>query len=435
MLNDWASRTPDAHALYYDADGKRSVTYRRLLETVEARAEKLQEQGNTCLGVLADGSFSCIVDVFAAVFAGMQVVMLDASLSEKTLSQLIRQTDVDQLSGSPALCLALKDSLTKGVSGGSGNILFFTSGTTEQSKAVVLTEGSLCSSAWNGSEMLPLQPGDLLLCILPLNHVFGFVCGLLWGLQCGATVALGRGPRHYFDDWMFYMPTAASVVPTMAEFLLRVKGFNPELRQILIGAGDCSAEVLTALQQSGLKVAFGYGLTETSSGVAISTQGDPRAMSLCPDCRISLAPDGEILIFCPLCMMQGYYKRPEDTRAVLCGGVLSTGDLGRFDEEGRLYITGRKKDVLVLSNGTKIFLPEFEEELSQALGEADLAVTAENDRLTLILCTEQDEQVIKAKLRPWALQKPLGQQITRIVRRTTPLPRTATGKLIRWKLL
>ena len=85
-----------------------------------------------------------------------------------------------------------------GASGSSGSdILFFTSGTTASSKAVVLTEGSLMAAAYNGSCKLPLSPDDTLLCVLPLNHVFGFVCGLLWGMECGTPVALGRGPRYY----------------------------------------------------------------------------------------------------------------------------------------------------------------------------------------------------------------------------------------------
>ena len=87
--------------------------------------------------------------------------------------------------------------LTGGVSEGEGQILFFTSGTVEAAKAVVLTDQSLCASAWNGGQMLPLSSEDRLLCVLPLNHVFGFVCGLLWGLSSGASVALGRGMRYW----------------------------------------------------------------------------------------------------------------------------------------------------------------------------------------------------------------------------------------------
>ena len=117
--------------------------------------------------------------------------------------------------------------------------------------------------------MLPLSPDDTLMCMLPLGHVFGFVCGLLWGLSSGASVALGRGSRHYMDDLLFFRPTTLSAVPLLWGFLLKYKVINPELKLVLIGAGDCSRQLLEAAHALGIRVAFGYGLTETSSGVAI----------------------------------------------------------------------------------------------------------------------------------------------------------------------
>ncbi|MBO5557039.1 MAG: AMP-binding protein, partial [Oscillospiraceae bacterium] len=179
---------------------------------------------------------------------------------------------------------------------------------------------------------------------------------------------------------------------------------------------------------------FGYGLTETSSGVAISVGGDPYAMEVCPDDTIRLAEDGEILIQAPTCMMQGYYKMPEATAAVLKRGVLHTGDLGRFDEEGRLHITGRKKDMLVLSDGTKLFLPEYEARLMQALGHAELAVVLLDGQPALIYSGEGEETAIRDALRPLMEELPRGQQIRRILITDDPLPRTATGKIKRWEL-
>ena len=291
------------------------------------------------------------------------------------------------------------------------------------------------SSAWNGSQKLPLDPSDILLCMLPLGHVFGFVCGLLWGLSCGAAVALGRGTRHYMDDCRYYQPTALSAVPSLLGFLLAHEGLNESLRLILIGAGDCPADLLSAVQARNIRVSFGYGLTETSSGVAISTKGDPFAMEICPDDEIILAPDGEILIKAPTCMMQGYYKMPEATAEAIRGGLLYSGDLGRFDDDGLLHITGRKKDVLVLPSGTKIFLPEYESRLAFALGTTELAVVLKDGRPMLVLCGEaEEEEAVRKKIRPVMDEYPRGQQIAGIVFRSTPLPRTATGKIQRYKI-
>ena len=431
LLSHFALSTPDAPALRYEAT---TLSFAALFQSVQKRAEELRKSGKSCLGVLCDGSLENVIEIFAASLAGLQIVLLDAALEADVLKTLIRYTDVDLLWGDEELCDELSLALMAGVKDGRGKILFFTSGTTERAKAVVLTDRSLCQSAWNGSAKLPLSPDDTLLCLLPLGHVFGFVCGLLWGLSCGACVALGRGARHYLDDCDFYRPTAVSVVPLLLGFLLKQKCINPELKLVLVGAGDCPPALLQAAGALGIRVSFGYGLTETSSGVAISVSGDPYAMEVCPDDTITLAEDGEILIEAPSCMMQGYYKRPDATRAVLRHGVFHTGDLGRFDEEGKLHITGRKKDILVLPDGTKIFLPEYESALMQALGHTELAVTLRGERPLLVYSGEGDREKLREKLGELMRTLPRGQQIADILITDEPLPRTATGKIKRWEL-
>ncbi len=431
MLAWWAEKTPDAIALRRD---QRSCSFSELLDLTERRSEELRREGKTCIGILADGSMDCVTEIFAASRAGLQIVMLDENAPEDLLRQLIVYTDVDTLWGDPDLTEELAPALTQGVKDGEGKILFFTSGTTERAKAVVLTDRSLCQSAWNGSEKLPLSPDDTLLCLLPLGHVFGFVCGLLWGLACGACVALGRGARHYADDLSFYAPTAVSVVPLLLGFLLKTGAVNPELKLILVGAGDCSAALLAAAAARGIRVSFGYGLTETSSGVAISVSGDPFAMEICPDDTITLAEDGEILVRAPTCMMQGYYKMPEATAAVLRDGVLHTGDLGRFDDEGKLRITGRKKEMLVLPDGTKIFLPEYEGRIMEALGHSELAVIEREGRPVLVFSGKAGRESLTGRLRPLMAELPRGQQLSNIIITEDPLPRTATGKIKRWEI-
>ena len=431
LLSHFALTTPDAPALRYE---KTTLSFRALDETVRKRAGELRAGGKSCIGLLCDGSLDNVIEIFAASLAGLQLVLLDASLPSDVLKSLMRYTDVDLLWGDEELCDELSLALMAGVKDGGGKILFFTSGTTERAKAVVLTDHSLCQSAYNGSAKLPLSPDDTLLCMLPLGHVFGFVCGLLWGLSCGACVALGRGPRHYLDDCDFYRPTAVSVVPLLLGFLVKQRCINPELKLVLVGAGDCPPALLQAAGAMGIRISFGYGLTETSSGVAISVSGDPYAMEICPDDTITLAEDGEILIEAPTCMMKGYYKRPDATRAVLQNGVFHTGDLGRFDEEGKLHITGRKKDVLVLPDGTKIFLPEYESALMHALGHTELAVTLKNDRPILVFSGAAEKDRLQEKLREVMRTLPRGQQIADILLTDEPLPRTATGKIKRWEL-
>ena len=437
LLSHYALASPDAPALIHEDDGEiKTCSYSVLHQVVTACANSFRSSGKRCIGILSDGSFDCLVTILAANIAGMQIVMLDANAPLSSLKGSIPYTDIDTLWGDEELCEELSPLLTSGPAGEHADrILFFTSGTTSSSKAVVLTGQSLMSSAWNGSQKLPLSSSDTLLCMLPLGHVFGFVCGLLWGLSCGASVALGRGARHYMDDCLTFRPTALSVVPSLLAFLLGHDCLNNSLRVILVGAGDCQSELLSAVTAKDIRVSFGYGLTETSSGVAISTKGDPFAMEICPDDEITIAKDGEILIKAPTCMMQGYYKMPEATAEAITDGVLHSGDLGYLDAEGLLHITGRKKDILVLADGTKIFLPEYEAKLSSVLGTAELAVLLKSGRPVLVISDDMlTKEEIRRKIRPILDEYPRGQQITEIILRSAPIPRTATGKIQRYRI-
>ncbi|MBQ4303117.1 MAG: AMP-binding protein, partial [Lachnospiraceae bacterium] len=198
-----------------------------------------------------------------------------------------------------------------------------------------------------------------------------------------------------------------------------------------------------------LAVSFGYGLTETSSGVAISVPGtldfDPFAMEICPEDTVVLAEDGEILVSSESCMMKGYYGHPEDTEKVLKDGILSTGDLGRFDEKGRLRIIGRKKEILVLRDGTKIFLPEYEARIGAALPGKDFTVLEKDGRPVLVLSDKEAASapeshvakvraLIQSQLKEIMASLPRGQQLGGILFTAFPLPRTATGKVKRWEI-
>ena len=432
MISFYADHSPDAPAfLTGGADEPQTVSYRDFLSDVTERAVSLRKSGKTCLGVLCDGSYECVTAVFSAVEAGMQVVMMNGNVSPEQVSL----TDADWLWGDEDELEELCPALTDGVKDGKGKVLFFTSGTTAKTKAVTLTEKSLCASAYNGGALLPLSPDDILMCMLPLDHVFGFVCGVLWGLSCGACVALGRGPRHYFDDLTYFKPTALSAVPMLLGFLLQKNLLNEELKLVLIGAGDCPPAIPAALKAQGRRVCFGYGLTETSSGVALSLGDDPYAMTVCPDDEITLAEDGEILIKNETCMMRGYYKDDEATAAVLRDGVLFTGDLGRFDDNGLLHVIGRKKEILVLADGTKLFLSEYEQELRRALPDRDFAVIGQDGAAVLVVSGNGgDKEQVEAAVGEVMKAQPLGRRVKSIRFVPYPLPRTATGKIKRWEL-
>lgn len=422
------------------------VTWNDFAARVQARAAELRGDARACEAVFADGSLACIVEVFACAEAGIQVVLAAADAPEQEASELVAAGDADAVW--PPSCAA--GGVREALRGDDerierpefGRILFFTSGTTSRAKPVALTDTSLMASAYNGSTLLPLGEDDCVLDVLPLSHVFGFVCGVLWGLSCGARIALGRGKRHLLDDARTFRPTVMPLVPALLRFFLRHHLFNPELRLVLTGAAPCPAELVELARSAGLEVHCGYGLTETSSGVALSLGEDTGALTLCPECTVEVSAAGELLVSAPTCQMQGYYGRPADTRRALAGGVLHTGDVGFIDDAGLLHVRGRGRDVVVLDSGVKLHLPSCEQRLRKELGQDDLAVVV-SEGSPVLVCGEFSpagkehgwnvEELTRA-LRDVCLSEGRDARIVRVVELGHLLPRTAGGDIQRWKI-
>ncbi len=407
-----------------------SMTYK---DTIEAINNYPLEEGNS-IGILAENNLETILAIFSYANLKKQIVLLNPLDDVSLLQKQIDSTNVDCLIGRKELVNLLKINPSEKLERSEDNILFFTSGTTANNKAVVLTQESLCNSAYNGGCCLPLKEEDTLLSILPLSHVFGFVCSLLWALSFGAKVALGRGLRHILDDGEYFHASVVSLVPQIATFMAMNNIFNKELRLVLIGAGPINQVTINLIKENNIQVSFGYGLTETSSGVALSIGDDPFAMKICPDDKIEIANDGEILISSPTCMMKGYYQDEESTNEVLYNGCLHTGDLGQIDENGLLHITGRKKDILVLGDGTKIFCPQYEEELRPYLANLDYAINLINEKVALFVYDDKHQINIEDKIKEFNINKQRGQRISTIKYVSSPLERTQTGKIKRWAL-
>ena len=160
-------------------------------------------------------------------------------------------------------------------------------------------------------------------------------------------------------------------------------------------------------------------------------------MTICPDDTVTIAEDGEILVSAPTCIMQGYYRDAEKTALAIRDGILHTGDRGFLDDEGMLHVQGRLKDVITLSGGTKVYVPEYEDAIYEALGERDIAVILNQGQLTLICgsltCACSESEILKSL--ECAMSKyPPSSRIAKIVCIGHALPRTAAGDVERWKI-
>ena len=229
------------------------------------------------------------------------------------------------------------------------------------------------------------------------------------------------------DDLSYFNPSVISLVPQMAGFYAKYSLFNQNLRLVLIGAGECSDDILKAIARKRIQVSYGYGLTETSSGLALSTGHDPRRMTICPLEKLRIAEDGEIFVSSDKILAEGYYKSNETL--IDKDGFFHTGDLGKI-EDGKLILLGRKKDIIVLDDGNKIYLPECEEELKSFLKEEDLALEGTYP-LILHIHTKNDKKDIEEKISLYNKDKINSKKIAQVVFEGNPIGKTLTMKVKR----
>ena len=289
--------------------------------------------------------------------------------------------------------------------------IIFTSGTTSSSKAVMLSNRNIATNLYDLLRVEKIYPEDRNLVFLPLHHTFGSV-GLTYFLCSGATNMFCDGLRYVQKNLKEYKITTFVCVPLLLEVMYRniwravekqgktklvqnalkisegllktgidvrrklfksiLAELGGELRFIISGASAISREVAKGFNDFGILTVQGYGLTETSPVLSAENPENIRYGSVgkvFPSVEITIENPNEDGIG-EICakggnVMLGYYEMPEETAAVLKDGVFHTGDLGRLDEDGFLFITGRKKNVIVLKSGKNIYPEELEEILSK----------------------------------------------------------------------
>ena len=284
------------------------------------------------------------------------------------------------------------------------SIMLFTSGTTSISKAVALSHKNICSNLMDISSILDVNSSDVFLSFLPLHHVFECTVGFLFSLYVGAETVFCDGIRHIPENLAEYKVSVMASVPAIYERLFKIikkhLGKQGKVEQILedeekykdssmekkkevfkeihdllggniklfiSGAASLEPSIEEKFRRLGFNMVQGYGLTETSPVVAIGNKKYHKTGSIgkcVPSDEVKLLDInkdgiGELAVKGPNVMLE-YYENKEATEKVLKDEWFQTGDLARIDEEGYIFICGRKKSVIVLKNGKNIFPEEME---------------------------------------------------------------------------
>jgi long-chain acyl-CoA synthetase len=246
-------------------------------------------------------------------------------------------------------------------------IIIYTSGSTGEPKGAVLSHGCLNASARSIKKALGLLKSDTTLSFLPYSHAAERITGLYTRIHCGMETMLVKDATRLWSVCESYKPTLFGGLPRYYEKLfnmVRAEGrsasdmLGGHVRLATSGGAALSSEVAEGLARSGITVLGAFGLTEHLC-VAFSRPGDPTLDTsgiAMPGTEIRIAEDGEILVRRSELTFTGYHNMPDATRAIFTedGEWLRTGDIGALDSEGRLRITGRKKDLLALSNGKMV---------------------------------------------------------------------------------
>lgn len=366
------------------------------------------------------------------------------SLHDKTEGMEFLGDITEKYSGKKPVCSPEEDDLAA---------ILFTSGTTGQSKGVMLSNKNLIDNTTCEPDMN--YRGDRRMTVLPVHHVFCFTCDILCSLWYGRTVCVNDSLMRIVKNLKIFRPVDVTFVPMIAASILArmqqaaVKNpdkaavareiFGENFSVIYSGGAYLSPEIISGYREFGIEIAQGYGMTECSPRICTGVKYCPKPESvgrIVPRCQVKIV-DGEIWVKSPSVMM-GYYKNPEETEKTLTkDGWLKTGDLGYSDKDGYLYITGRKKNLIILANGENVSPEEIENQFAFFAPVKEIVVYERDNAITAEVYPDpeyaSDDIVseIQRKIDTVNDGFPPAKRIVSLVIRDKEFPKTASKKIIR----
>lgn len=462
-------------------DDRGAYTYQQLAAMASGLGIYLSAQtGKPNVGLLLPAGAGFVASFYGTLLAGKSVVPLNFLLGDQEIAHMIQDSGIDTIVTIPQLAVRVKDLALKVVDltqlppspaaalaprfpspkPDDLAVLLYTSGTSGIPKGVMLTHGNLQSDVDGAIEHAQLKHQHRFLGVIPLFHAFGFTAMMLAPIQLGSTifyiarfsaVATVQAIREHQASLVFG-------VPSMFGAMLHLKNASADdFRSIyaIISGGEPLPGALAQafLQRFGVPLYEGYGLSETSPVVALNVPREHRPGSVgrpLPSVQVRIVDElgnalaaervGEVWLKGPM-VMKGYYHLPKETAAALTAdGYFKTGDLGKVDGDGFLYITGRKKEMISVA-GEKVYPREIEDVLLKHPDIAEAAVLGKKDpargEVIVAFVRPKPEQAVKPdQVREFCRQQGLAQwKCPREVFVVDDFPRSATGKVLKRVLL
>ena len=391
---------------YLDVD-RDSMAVSRMVESMGMEGKHIALIGTT--------TYQWIVSYFGIVGSGSVAVPIDAQLPADAVCELLERADVEMLvfdeirrdvaeavkekcpsvryilsmqaeeAADGVQSLSMLTALHAGeyekeLDGGQLATILFTSGTTGKSKGVMLSHRNLVDNAVCLDMKIPA--GTISMTLLPINHVYCLTMDIIKGLHIGLVICINDSIMHVQRNMKLFKPEIVLLVPLVIESIygkLKDAGslipkkmvakaaFGGNLRIICSGGAYLDPDYVDKFKEYGITILQGYGMTECSPVISTNLEWENKKGSvgkLLPNCEAKVV-DEEIWVR-GSSVMQGYYKMPEQTAETLEDGWLKTGDLGYVDEDDFVYITGRRKNLIILANGENVSPEELENQLSRS---------------------------------------------------------------------
>lgn len=458
----WYREAPKQTAfLYYEKRQLCKKTYEDIFYQVAAKRYFYKNTGIHRIGLLGTNSWQWICEAWGIMAAGITVAYLDPVLSVDDLAAAVKRTDLEAIVCEKDLISLAVDiqkilpdisvmeydhsekteftelsqvAKTAEHEWEEGDAIFFTSGTSKNSKAVVTPASSICGQILAHLPLLVHAPGRVLLHPLPFHHSFGFVM-LNFFYEAGCPIFISS-MKSLLKDVKQIQPYMIVLVPSAAEFLLRKDGLPDSLHSMVISGSYCSKELAAKIRNKGIVVQNQYGSSELPCGIADNLpEDDVDALTLHAYASVEISGEGEVIVTDPYHMRE-YYNNPEETKEVLIDGKIHTGDLGYLDDEGRLHLIGRKKNMILMENGEKIFCPDVDAQLSALPGVQEAAVIYVEKQLIAVIARKKGEDQVEMDkaLAEYNREQPYYRRIQKIWIYGDSLPYTSSGKLNRNRL-